>query len=82
MFSDLQRFREKKKMILISVTALLFAAVMALFSYISFNAAGEVIRVGVVEYTKLYLREGPGIEYSYVKSPSTGTSLYEYLLRK
>lgn len=76
MFLDSQRFREKKKMLLISVTALLFAAVMAIFSYISFSAADGVIKVGIVEYSRLYLREGPGIEYAYVKSPANGSNLY------
>lgn len=68
--------KEKRKLIFISVMALCFSIVMSVFAYVNLNAAGEVIKVGVVDYTRLALREGPGSSYPQIKSPTNGALLY------
>ncbi len=73
LFFDVLKYR--KKILLIFVAVLFFAFLISIASYLTFSA-DDVIKVGVVDYTRLALRSGPGAEYAQIKSPSSGANLY------
>lgn len=77
MFASLSKYRYIRKKIFISFVSFLLAVSLILGVLpITVSAEDEVIKVAVVTYTRLALREGPGASYPQIKSPISGANLY------